>query len=208
METSSALLALCAGNSPATGEFPTQRPVTRSFDVYFELRPNIQLSKQSWGWWFETLSRPLWRHRNVMPPDTPWPSSDRATCTWSKIPWYRIDILDFSMTMGNWWCWGLQKMKFAAAFIVTIELSLRTLGTNFSTDDTHKKLFLKNRVWIHNSVNEINTHLGKTICMVATAKIFTSNYWGSLSDVCTKLHPFIIDFSLRLQFVMKRSGLC
>ena len=33
METSSALLALCAGNSPVTGEFPTQRPVTRRFDV-------------------------------------------------------------------------------------------------------------------------------------------------------------------------------
>ena len=64
METSSALLALCAGNSPATGEFPTQRPVSRSFDLYFDLRPNKQLSKQSWGRWFETLSRPLWRHRN------------------------------------------------------------------------------------------------------------------------------------------------
>ena len=60
--TFSALLAICAGNP---GEFPTQRPVTRSFDVYFDLRPNKRLSKQSWGWWFETQSRPLWRHRNV-----------------------------------------------------------------------------------------------------------------------------------------------
>ena len=40
MEIFSALLAICAGNSPVTGEFPTQRPVTRSFDVYFDLRPN------------------------------------------------------------------------------------------------------------------------------------------------------------------------
>ena len=62
METFSALLAICAGNSPVTGEFPTQRPVTRSFDVLFDLRLNERLSKQSWGWWFETLSRPLWRH--------------------------------------------------------------------------------------------------------------------------------------------------
>ena len=38
METFSALLALCVGNSPITGEFPTQRPVTRSFDVFFALR--------------------------------------------------------------------------------------------------------------------------------------------------------------------------
>ena len=66
METFSALLAICAGNSPVTGEFPTQRPVTRSFDVYFDLCPNERLSKQSWGWWFETLSRSLWRHRNVV----------------------------------------------------------------------------------------------------------------------------------------------
>ena len=61
METFSALLAICAGNSPVPGEFPAQRPVMRSFDVYFDLRLNKRLSKQSWGWWFETLSRPLWR---------------------------------------------------------------------------------------------------------------------------------------------------
>ena len=66
MVTFSALLAICAGNSPVPGEFPTQRPVTRSFDVFFDLRLNKQLSKQSWGWWLETLSRPMWRHRNVM----------------------------------------------------------------------------------------------------------------------------------------------
>ena len=53
------------GNSPVPGEFPTQRPVTRSFDVFFDLCLNKRLSKQSWGWWFETPSRPLWRHRNV-----------------------------------------------------------------------------------------------------------------------------------------------
>ena len=54
---------LC-GEFTGPGEFPTQRPVTRSFDVYFDLRPNKRLSKQSLGWWFETLSPPLWRHRN------------------------------------------------------------------------------------------------------------------------------------------------
>ena len=65
METFSALLAICAVNSPVPDEFPTQRPVTRRFDVYFDLRPNKRLSKQSWGWWFETQSRPLWRPRNA-----------------------------------------------------------------------------------------------------------------------------------------------
>ena len=66
METFAALLALCAGNSRVTGEFPSQKPVTRSFDIIFDLRLNKRLSKQSWGWWFETPSRPLWRHYNVM----------------------------------------------------------------------------------------------------------------------------------------------
>ena len=64
METSSALLAICAGNSPVNGEFPSQRPVTRSLDVFFYLRLNKRLSKQSWGWWFETPSRSLWCHFN------------------------------------------------------------------------------------------------------------------------------------------------
>ena len=40
METFSTLLALCAGNSPVTSEFPSQRPVTRSLDVFFDLRLN------------------------------------------------------------------------------------------------------------------------------------------------------------------------
>ena len=48
METFFVSLALCAGNF--TGEFPSQRPVTRSFDVFFDLRWNKQLSKQSWRW--------------------------------------------------------------------------------------------------------------------------------------------------------------
>ena len=65
METLYALLALCAGNSPVTSEFPSQRPVTRSFGVFFDLRLNKRLSKQSWGRWFETPWRSLWRHCNV-----------------------------------------------------------------------------------------------------------------------------------------------
>ena len=64
MEIFSALLAICAGNSPVIGEFPAQRPVTRSFDVFFNLHLNKWLSKQSCGWWFETPTCPLWCHCN------------------------------------------------------------------------------------------------------------------------------------------------
>ena len=46
------------------GEFADQRPVTRNFDIFFDLHPNKLLSKQLWGWWFETPSCPSWRHRN------------------------------------------------------------------------------------------------------------------------------------------------
>ena len=66
METFPALLALLAGNSPVTGEFPSQRPVIRSFDVFFDLRLNKRLSEQLWSWCIETPSRPLWRHHNVL----------------------------------------------------------------------------------------------------------------------------------------------
>ena len=52
----SALLALCA----VPGEFPSQRPVMRSFDVFSDLRLNKRLSKQSRHWWFETPWHSLW----------------------------------------------------------------------------------------------------------------------------------------------------
>ena len=54
---------LC-GEFTGPSEFPTQRPVTRSFDVFFDLRLNKRLSKQPWGWWFETPSWSLWHQSN------------------------------------------------------------------------------------------------------------------------------------------------
>ena len=65
METFSALLPLCAGNSSVIREFPSQRPVTRSSDIIFDLSW-YRLSKQSCGWWYETPSRWIWRHCNEL----------------------------------------------------------------------------------------------------------------------------------------------
>ena len=65
VEIFSALLALCEGKLLVTGEFPSQRPMTKSFDVFFYLRLNKRLSKRSGCWWFETPSCPLWHHCNV-----------------------------------------------------------------------------------------------------------------------------------------------
>ena len=53
------------GILPVTGEFPTQRPVMRNFDVFFDLCLNKRLSKQWRGWWFEMPLHPLWRHCNL-----------------------------------------------------------------------------------------------------------------------------------------------
>ena len=77
IETFSALLAIFAGNSPVTGEFPAQRLVTRSFDVFFDLHLNKRLSKLSWSWWFEMLYLPLWRHCNT--------STTTAQIDWSWV---------------------------------------------------------------------------------------------------------------------------
>ena len=65
METFSALLDLCAGNSPVIGEFLSQRPVTRSFD-FFDPCLNKRLSKQSRRRWFEKPSCALWLHYIVI----------------------------------------------------------------------------------------------------------------------------------------------
>ena len=68
METFSGLLALCCGNSPV-------------FGVFFDLRLNKPLSKLSLGWWFETPSRPLQSHCNV------------------------LVVYIFGLTTTAWWCY-------------------------------------------------------------------------------------------------------
>ena len=106
METFSALLAICAGKSPVPGEFPTQRPVTRSFDVYFDLHPNKWLRKQLWGWWFKTPSRSLWCHRNVhhidaLAPTAPISDTD---ITSHRIPVYMYISCPFTNKWKTSWC--------------------------------------------------------------------------------------------------------
>ena len=81
------LQALCAGNSPVTGECPSQRPVTRSFDIFFELHLNIRLSKQSRCQWFETPLRSLWRHSNVTHILQGCRTSRISYCSWT-IVWF------------------------------------------------------------------------------------------------------------------------
>ena len=97
METFSALLAICAGNSLVPGEFHTQRPVTRSFGVFFDLRLNKSLSKELWGWWFETLSPPLCRHCNEVMPYVIHYQKEKG-----------IDATQYNYTDVTWEPWGLK----------------------------------------------------------------------------------------------------
>ena len=64
-EIFSVLLALCEGNPSVTVGFPSQRPVTRSFDVFFDLPLNKQFNKQLRRWWFEMPSCSLWCYCNI-----------------------------------------------------------------------------------------------------------------------------------------------
>ena len=103
METFFALLALCEGNPPVTSGFLTQRPVTRGFDVFFDLCLNKRLSKHSRHRWFETPSRSLWRHCSV--DDSPYSAMMNNTliycinCTSNLPPWTRhLRICDRTKT--------------------------------------------------------------------------------------------------------------
>ena len=81
METFSALLAIDKGNSPVSGEFPAQRPVTRSFNVVFDLRLNKQC--------------PLWRHCNVttaIPYNAPVGELREVYCEYFGDTWRRTLI--------------------------------------------------------------------------------------------------------------------
>ena len=104
-----------AGNSPVSGEFPTQRPVTRSYDVFFDLHPNKRLSKQWWGWWFETLLSPLWRHRNATKQSTNKPGAyciDHSLnhaieftmfCFRNNYRTYNMELNRYNSTGGHRW---------------------------------------------------------------------------------------------------------
>ena len=63
--------------------------MTQSFDVFFGLRLNKRLRKQWWGWWFETLSRPLWRHCNVS-----WKLDDGSAYRWGAGVWFLKPITE------------------------------------------------------------------------------------------------------------------
>ena len=100
MEAFSALLTLCMGNSLVTGEFAQQIPVTRNFDVFFDLCLNKRLSKQSWGWWFETPLCSLWYHFNGHM--TCSPMSLCCSIKWTRNLTWNVNSMHFSGLCSPW----------------------------------------------------------------------------------------------------------
>ena len=127
MKKFSALLAICVGNSPVPGEFPAQRPVTRNFDVFFDLCLNKPLSKQWWDWWFETQSCLLWcqcdeynawcpeflHHQVISIPDIHYSELTDPCLPWGKISttcaisvlrkWQKIKVYFASLKLNLAW---------------------------------------------------------------------------------------------------------
>ena len=91
-----------------TGHFcgePAQRPVTRSFDVFFDLRLNKRLSKQSWGWWLETLSCPLWLHCN-------WESYSVALTQWQLLCQHQLHMQTYWLPQAGVTTWNINIVSF------------------------------------------------------------------------------------------------
>ena len=120
---------------PFTGEFIAQRPVTRSFGVFFDLRLHEWLSKQSWGWWFETPSCTLWRR------------CDAKHITVSLINGYLVCtsicfFLIYMCTHRNTWC---QTLKWC-------HMSIKSPQTYTAT------WLLLNSLFVMKTNNPKNTH--------------------------------------------------
>ena len=89
-ETFSMLPTLCAGNSLVTVEFPSQRPVKWSFNVFFDLHLNKRLSKQLRRQWFGMPWYSLWRH-----------------CIFFIVLYWKEKYEDHFYTMYPWICISL-----------------------------------------------------------------------------------------------------
>ena len=168
---------LC-GEFTGPGKFPTQRPVTRSFDVYFDLRLNKRLSKQPWGWWFETLSWSLWRHRNGK---------------WNLLQWRHVNVMASQITgrstvcPTDWSSWEQRKHKSSALLTLCEEPPVTSSygghGGSFQSY-IHMKIHVNCRF-----PNEVKKFLHKKF-LYNTTKTQKSlwSFDGNFSVMCVKFH--------------------
>ena len=114
METVSALLSLCAGNSPVTGEFHSRRPVTRRFDVFFDVRPNKRLSKQSRRRWFDAPLCSLWRHCNDFARFPQCVETETNRSTFCRRC-FEIHFLEYEL----YFAWNFTELRYRLGLILT-----------------------------------------------------------------------------------------
>ena len=129
IETFSALLALCEGNSRDTGEFPSRRPVMWSFDVFFDLGLNKRLSKQSWGWLIETHRA----HYGV--------TVMNCSCLPYQITEYNFLRLNYTNTR-----WKQTKIAYCGSFPTQLWVSY-DLFTDFITGEATVWNFCRGNLW-------------------------------------------------------------
>ena len=145
----SALLVLCEGNSSVTCEFPSQRPVTQSFDVFFELCLNKRLSKLSTRRWFETPSRSLWHHCNepmfirYHRHPTRCNFTENGHSMLIKLS-FKIKFVKILCICQGQWFHGKRRHGEVQSHFNTLR---RQNGRHFA-DDIFKWIFLNENVWI------------------------------------------------------------
>ena len=136
METFSALLAFCEGYPPVIGGIPSQRPVTQSFDVFFDLYINKRLSNQSKRLWYVTPSRSLWRHCN----------GGHLVFKWAGMTWLRITSLEVQAMTTGWHALLNSLIKYIAHFMYIATKHSNTDNKTFQYT-THCKISIKWSPW-------------------------------------------------------------
>ena len=151
METFFTSLALYAENTPVTREFLSHSPVMRSFNVFFDLRLDKRLRKQSRRRWFETQWYPLWRHCN-------------------HVTAYRIShVQRFSLGKPNWhwlvfgWClWrgGRRHLCPISHWLRSTLPELENRWTHYLTSDKCVMMIVAEEKWM----NDLCSHKVNVIC--------------------------------------------
>ena len=189
------------GNPPVTGGFPSQRPVTRSFDVFFDLRLFKRLSEQSRRWWFYTPLRSLWR-------------TSLQWFTWTKINLhypYHFHAVSANRILwvyaGFWWYHGI--------LMVHLQDSVGAFGAKWLTKWLHHAKAPPHRGVLRWEWGCKDVHLVTTFvfCHVSKCNFLSRSFivktcpqnaevwyrsrllnWISRSYLCNALKEFIITF--------------
>ena len=99
------VIGLLCGEFTGPRWIPCKKACGAEFDVFFDMRLNKPLSKQWWGWWFKTLSRPLWCHCN----DVKWCYQDVCVFAWLTanphwlVLWVSDTTPDHFFDTFRWW---------------------------------------------------------------------------------------------------------